>query len=298
MSRLAEVKKGKIQQPILTLIYGPDGVGKSTFGADAPNPIFVGTEKGTANLDVARYPSVNTFKDVMFAIEDLTKNPHSFQTLVIDSLDWLEPLVWEQVCFDHNLKSVEDLGYGKGYVYAQKLWDDMIKGLSAIRESRKMNIVLIAHAHIKLTKDPQVQAEYDRYELKLNKTAASRWREFVDSVLFANYEVHTKSDKQGKTKAFGDGARYLFTERRPGFDAKNRFGLPFQLPLSWADFAAACDTGPTNDPKVLLENVHELINYVTDPALKEKVMNALERVQSDPVGLGKLQEKLRALVAA
>lgn len=294
---LSQVTKGKIKQPILTLCYGPDGVGKSTFGAKAPNPIFLGTEKGTANLDVARLPTPDSFKQVLQMIDELTREKHDFKTLVIDSIDWLEPMVWEQVCVDHNWKNIEDAGYGKGYVYAQKYWSDMISRLSALREKRSLNIIAIAHAQVKLAKDPQHQTEYDRYQLKLNEKAASLWREFVDSVLFANFEVFTKTEK-GKTKAFGDGARYIYTERRPGFDAKNRHGLPFQLPLEWDDFVSAMESEEPESPETVLSNIHELLAHVTDPSLKEKVHDTLKTVGADLPGLERIQNRLRVLVAS
>src|SRR5690606_1963689 len=134
-------------------IYGPDGVGKSTFGADAPSPIFLGTEKGTANLDVARFPSPQHFKEVLQAIEELRTSKHEFETLVIDSLDWLESLVWEQVCTEHNWRTIEDPGYGKGYVVAVSEWKKMMQALSRLRDERGLNIVLIGHCHVKTAKD-------------------------------------------------------------------------------------------------------------------------------------------------
>jgi hypothetical protein len=298
MSLLSQVKKGKIQLPALVIVYGVDGVGKSTFAASAPSPIFVGTEKGTASLDVARFPTPKSFKEVLTAIDELTKEKHDYKTLAIDSLDWLEPLVWEQVCIDNSWKSIEDPGYGKGYVFANKYWQDMMSRLSRLREDRGMNIVLIAHSQVKLAKDPQAQAEYDRYQLKLNDKAAALWREFVDSVLFANFEVYTKSDKSGKTKAYGEGARLVFTERRPGFDAKNRMGLPSQLPLSWDDFKAACDEGHAESAEAISAHIQELLTQVQDAALKDKITKLAEEAKDDASKLERIQNKLRTMVAA
>lgn len=296
MSLLKQVTKGKIKQPILAILYGSDGVGKSTFGAESPSPIFLGTEKGTANLDVARFPTPSSFKMVLQAIEDLTKESHTYQTLVIDSLDWLEPLVWEQVCFDHNAKGIEDLGYGKGYVYANKYWMDLMAMLTKLREQKKMNIILIAHAQVKLAKDPQAQAEYDRYQLKLNEKAAALWREYVDCVLFANFETLVKSDKGGKTKAFGEGDRYIFTERRPGFDAKNRFGLPFQMELSWEEFYTAIQHSSEDSLETLLGNVSEYVKMLEDEALKATVQKKVDEAKGDRNQLERIMSRLRDLV--
>jgi hypothetical protein len=145
MALMDHVKSGKINLPILALIYGTDGVGKSTFGSEAPSPIFLATERGTANLPVERFdPEVSSFKEALQRIDQLIEEEHHFKTLVVDSLDWMEPLLWEQVCVDHNWKNIEDPGYGKGYVYAQKYWAGFIAKLSKLREKKKMNIILIA----------------------------------------------------------------------------------------------------------------------------------------------------------
>lgn len=296
MSLLEQVTKGKLKQPVLALCYGPDGVGKSSLGASMPAPIFLGTEKGTAFLDVARFPSIANFKQVLQALDELTTAKHEFQSLVVDSLDWLEPVVWEQVCIDNNWKHMEDPGFGKAYVLANRYWQDMMGRLTKLRESRGMNILLIAHSQVKLAKDPQNQTEYDRYQLKLNEKAAALWREYTDAVLFANFEVFTKEQK-GKTKAFGDGARYLYTERRPGFDAKNRYGLPFQIPLDWDAFMDAYLSEQPEDPETILSHIEELLSNVRDAAVKTKVEESLKLVGKDVAQLERIQNKLRALVA-
>jgi len=295
MNLLSQVKRGRLKKPILTLVYGPDGVGKSTFGADAPNAIFLGPEKGTASLDVARFPSPTNFKQVMHAIEELNSAEHEYQTLVIDSLDWIEPLVWDQVCNDAGKSNIEEVGggYGKGYVAANKVWLEMIGKLSRLQETRGMNIILIAHSQVKTFQDPQTQSGYDRYQLKLNEKAGALFREFVDSVLFANYEVFTKKDG-GRTRAFGDGARVLFTERRPSFDAKNRLGLPFQIPLSFDEFVKSCEAGQPEDPELIKKNIEELLSQVKDPELKSRVMEAVEKASQDSTKLEKIQNRLRS----
>ena len=193
---LSQIKRGRLKKPVLALIYGPDGVGKSTFGADAPLPIFLGTEKGTANLDVARFPTPQNFQGVLRALDELLHEKHNFQTLIIDSLDWMEPVVWDHVCTETGAPNIESVGggYGKGYVAANKLWMEMIARLTRLQETKAMNIILVAHSQIRTFQDPQTQAGYDRYQLKLNEKAAAIFREFVDCVLFANFEVFTKKD--------------------------------------------------------------------------------------------------------
>jgi len=228
-----KVNKGRIKRPISCVAYGPDGVGKSTFAAGAPSPIFLGAEGGCYNLDVSRFDQPKNFSDAINNIKELIEEEHSFQTLVIDSLDWLEPMLWKDVCKEHNAENIELVhgGYGKGYTIALDRWHEMIRLIATLQEKRQMHFIAIAHSEIKAFHDPINNSSYDRFQLKLQPKAAALWREKMDAVLFCNYEVFTKTEK-GKTKAFGDGARLMFTERRPAFDAKNRYQLPFSLPLS------------------------------------------------------------------
>lgn len=277
MGMLAGVKRGRVQRPHLVLMFGVDGVGKSTFGAQAPSPIFLGPEDGSSAFDVSRFPTPKTWADVMGAIGELIKEPHDYKTLVIDSIDWCEPLLHDAICAAHNVKSIELAagGYGKGYVEAVNQWISFTKSLANLRETRGMHVVLIGHSQVVRFSDPGTQTEYDRFELKLYKKSAAILREFVDCVLFANFEVHPKKDGQ-KTRAYGDGTRVMYTERRPGFDAKNRFGLPFALPLSWEDFDKAAQVDRSREPQVVVDQIALLLAQITDDNLKTQVMKAME----------------------
>jgi len=244
MSILSSITTGKRRNPALAIIYGVDGVGKSTFGANAPKPIFISGEKGTDHLDVARFPQPANIGELGKQLTALAEEQHGYETVVLDSLDWIEPLVWQQVCKEGKVESIEDYGggYGKGYVRAVELWRRLLE-VYVKPLTDKMNVVLIAHAQIKAFSDPTQPAPYDRYQLKLHEKSAAVLREAVDCVLFAAFDT-TVVLKQGekKAKAVGDGERVLYTERRPGHDAKNRFNLPYEMPLEWAAFQKGVDT--------------------------------------------------------
>lgn len=298
MSLLSQVSKGRLSKPHRVLIYGPDGVGKSTFAADAPNPIFIGSEDGTSNLDVVRFPRLKSLNDVASAVSELITTPHEYKTLVIDSLDWLEPMVWEKVCKDNNKSSIEEVGggYGKGYVEANQEWRALMNQLVDLQEKTKMNLVVIAHAQIKTFTDPIKNASYDRYVLKLNEKASALWREFVDSVLFTNFEVFVKNPEDRKAKAYGDGARYIYTERRPAWDAKNRMGLPFQMPLSWADYDSSTKNGKNSEN--IRQNIITLVSEVENKELAKRVMDATERAGNNSEQLDKILNRLTAILEA
>lgn len=294
---LQKATKGKVKKPPLILLYGPDGVGKSSFGAQAPKSIFLCAENGTDNLDVNRLPALKMWSEVFLAISELTNDKHDYQTLVIDSLDWIEPLLHRKICEAHGVKSIELAagGYGKGYVEAQGEWLQFKDALITLREKRGMNIILLAHADIAVFNDPNIQATYDRYQIKLHKKASALMREFVDNVLFANYVTHPK--KEGaKHRVYGDDARAIYTQRRPGFDAKNRFGLPFSFPLSYTDFETALANSTPNNPEKIKEAIDGMIKEIGDEELKKLVLDTVEKAGNDSVMLSAIENRLRIRV--
>lgn len=225
----------RTHKPPRILLYGPQGIGKSTFGASADSPVFIQTEDGLGNIDVSAYPLAKTFKDVMASLTELCTAEHTFKTVVIDSVDWLEPMIWKQVCDEHGETSIEKVlkGYGKGYVEALNVWREYMDALNYLRDTKDMTIIQIAHAHVKRFENPLTDP-YDRFEIKLNKAAGSLIAEHSDIVLFANYFVGTSKSKDGmkeRIRAVGSGERILYTQEQPGFHAKNRFDLPAEIPF-------------------------------------------------------------------
>lgn len=299
MSFLSKVTKGKIaDSPHVVLIYGPPGVGKSSFGAAAPRPIFMDIEDGTEELNVERLPKPKTFGEVIAQINELTTQTHDYRTLVIDSLDWIEPLVWDAVCIEDGKPNIEMVGGGfaKGYIFALKKWGLMRDKLVALRTVKKMNIVLVAHSVIKRFDDPTENASYDRYQIKLHEKAAALWREYCKAVLFANFETAVKVDENNrrKFKAFADGARVVYTERRPAFDAKNRMNLPFKIALDWNAFESATRAGRT--PEEIMGNCEELLKEVIDETVKQKAATAIVEAQGDLQKLIAIENRLRTLI--
>jgi hypothetical protein len=235
---LSTISRGKRPRHIFALVYGTDGVGKSSWASHAPNPIFIGAEKGTEQLDVARFPQVESIGELFSQVRALQTEKHEFDSVVLDSLDWVEPLIWKSVCDEAKVETIEQAfgGYGKGYARALDLWRTLLRDLSVLNE--KMHVLLIGHAQIKSFQDPELPTAYDRYQLKINDKAAALVREAADAVLFARFETELVKTN-GKTRAYGEGNRIMYTESRPGWDAKNRFNLPFCMQLDWKTFGDA-----------------------------------------------------------
>ena len=241
MKLMKQIQVGKVPAPRRTLVYGTHGIGKSTFGAMAEKPIFIQTEDGLGEIDCERFPLAQSYEDVLAALSELYTEEHDYRTVVIDSLDWLERLIWEKVCQTHKVDSIEKIPYAKGYVFALTHWREVIQGLTALRQQRGMAIILVAHCQIEKFANPETDT-YDRYSPKLQKLASALIQEWCDEILFATYEVHTKTITEAfdhkRVQGIGIGRRILRTTERPAHMAKNRLNLPEEIPLDYRVYAA------------------------------------------------------------
>lgn len=234
--------KGKQRMPPRIVLYGTEGIGKSTFGAMAPRPIFLPTEDGLGEIECERFPLAGSYDEFLNNLGQLCQEEHDYKTAVLDTLDWLEKLIWAKVCKDRNKTSIEDIGYAKGYQFALDHWKDVLTGLDYLRRERGMAVILLAHAKIEKFNDPE-SAGFDRFTLRLHKDADAYVREWADAVLFATRKqrvekVGTGFNERTIAKPIGTdgGERIIRTVGSPVCTAKNRFGLPAELPLSWEAF--------------------------------------------------------------
>lgn len=244
---LASLSRSSTKPPRI-IIHGDPGVGKTTFACSAPAPVVIQTEDGLGALDVPAFPLARHYDDVMQALGALYQEPHEFRSLVIDSLDWLEPLVWSKTCESLGVASIEEPGYGKGYVEASRWWRQFFQGLTALRDDKGMVIIMTAHSQIVRVEDPLLPA-YDRHDLKLHKRAAALAEEYADCIFFGCLETRMVREKKGfskdeRVRAVSDGARIMHVTGQPAFLAKNRYSLPSPLPLAWDAFTAALSGKP------------------------------------------------------
>jgi len=241
MSLLEQVTKGREPKPPRLVIYGQEGIGKSSLAASSPKPIFIQTEDGLGEIACEKFPLAHSVNDVLQALGELLTTEHAYQTVVIDTLDWLERLIHSQVCQDFGpvkYDSIEkvDGGYQRGYVHALTHWRKVIEALDKLRHAKGMACILVAHAKFEKYELPG-ESPVDRYSPRLHKHAAAFLSEWADCVLFATWKMNPH-----KTKEEQNG-RILRTVCGPHCVAKNRFGLPPEIPLSWPELMA-CLSGP------------------------------------------------------
>lgn len=295
---LAGVRKGLRPAPDRILLVGTEGVGKSTFAAAAPSPIFLAAEDGVRHLDVASFPEPKSFTDVLDALRVLATEEHGYKTVVLDTVDWIEPLIWQHVCERNGWPTIEEPGYGKGYAVATEEWRRLLAALDYLRSKREMEVVLLAHATVKTFKNP-AGTDFDRYECKLQKSAAALLREWCDANLFAVYEEFVKEGKGlARAKGVSTGARVLKTVRTAAWDAKNRHGLPEELPLDYAAYAEARAAGQPASAEALTAEIQRITE---DLAPSEEARAAigvrLLAAQNDAAKLAVLLNTLRERLA-
>ena len=231
-----QIIRGKIPGAKKVVVYGPEGIGKSTFAAHFPEPLFIDTEGSTKDMDVARTESPTSWMMLMEQVRYVKNHPELCRTLVVDTADWAEMLCITQICDKNHKASIEEFGYGKGYVYVQEEFGRLLNALEEVVKAG-IHVVLTAHAKMRKFEQPDELGAYDRWEMKLTKQTAPMVKEWADMVLFANYKtfvinVDGQGVQKGKNKAQG-GKRVMYTSHHSCWDAKNRYGLPEELPFEY-----------------------------------------------------------------
>jgi len=242
---LNQIRKGKTLRPPRIFLYSTHGIGKSTFASQSSNPIFITTEDGLDALDVSSFPKATTSKEVLEAVEQLYTQEHEFQTVVLDSADWLENIMINEIEKEHDAK---ELAYGKSAVFLAEKWREILTAFDALRNDKNMTVIFIGHSEIKRFDSPETDS-YDRYQPKLSSKGSALIQEWADCVFFANYKTVIKKEDVGfnkeKNRAISNGQRVIFTQEKPSYLAKNRYSLPETIDLNWQAFITAFSEATT-----------------------------------------------------
>jgi hypothetical protein len=255
-----KIVKGKQAAPVRCVLYGVEGIGKTTLAAQFPTPLFLDTEDGTKQLEVDRV-ACQDWPSLRGAVAELAVEKHGYQTIVIDSIDWAERALVEFVCKQDGKKSIEDYGFGKGYTVVAEHMGRFVEGLDNLHRAG-LHVLLVAHAKVQRTSPPDQTDGYDRYELRLSKQVSPIVKEWADALLFANYRMRLIEGSDGKRKAIGGKDRVVYAERAAAYDAKNRYGLGEELPMT-IDALAPLFTGTGAKP-IDTELYDQVVKYIAE----------------------------------
>jgi hypothetical protein len=242
-SVLSLITKQRRRRPFFGVLYGPPGVGKSTFASEAPNPIFIPCERGLDQITVAKFPTPQTLAEFGSYLKAIDEEPNDFQSMVIDTGDALELLIFDAVCKEGKVDSIEEYGGGwqKGYARARDYWARLLSRLTRMSEAR--TVLLIAHSHLRTVTDPMLAASYDVFEMKIQQKSVELIRQSVDLILFARMATTVAKDapKAKKGRGLISGDREMYTQPTTGLESKNRFNLESPMEFSWDALQAGVD---------------------------------------------------------
>jgi hypothetical protein len=242
-SLLTKITVNKRRRPIYAVLYGPAGIGKSTFGASSEKPIFIQAERGLDQLTVPRFPLIHSLDDYKRQILTLVNESHDYETIVIDTIDGLDLLVQQAVCDEGKCASIEAYGggYGKGFTRMREYWQKILDRLTDMSE--RWNVLLLSHAQIKTITDPSVGTPFDQWKLRMGDKSQDLVKQSVDMILFANLSktIDKENPRAKKGRALVSGDREMWTSPATGVEAKNRFKLPSPMPFEWAALKTAVD---------------------------------------------------------
>ena len=260
---LQDVTSKSKSTPNRYAFYAGVGFGKSSFAAYTPSPIFLMTrgETGLVKLiesgqlpETPHLPELNTWADLLAAVKFLRTEEHSFKTLVLDTANGAERLMYEYVCerdFSGDWTDRGFMGYMRGYEVALADWRMFLNSLDELQRERNMSIFLLLHSRVKTFKNPSGM-DFDKYSPELNDKTWTLTKGWLDCILFGNFEVAVRgssvrtADPMKKGKAAETAPRILYTNSdNPTYDAKNRLGLPDEIEMgespaeAWNNFAQA-----------------------------------------------------------
>lgn len=256
---MLKISEGKLDRAQKVVIYGSEGVGKTTLASQFPDPLFIDTEGGTSHMNVRRAENPEVWNELIGIVSEVANQPVC-KTLVIDTADWAEQLCVSHVCEKYKQSSIESFGYGKGYTYLSEEFSRLLAACNEVIKSGK-HVVIVAHAKMRKQELPDEAGAFDRWEMKLTRQVAPLLKEWADLLLFLNYKTFVVSTETSSRKAQG-GKRVMYTTHHPCWDAKNRHDLPDELDLDYSAISHLFDAQPEAEPTITpLEKVRKLMEH-------------------------------------
>lgn len=273
---MLNITSGKINRPQRCVVYGPEGVGKTTFAACFKKPLFIDTEGGTAHIDVNRLDKPNTWRGLIRLVEQVAEEKGICSTLILDTADWAEQICIADTCAKYKKSGLEDFGYGKGYTYVAEEFSKLLTAFDKVIESG-VTVVVTAHAKMRKFEQPDEMGAYDRWEMKLSKQVAPLLKEWADMLLFCNYKTFVVSTDNDTKKVQG-GKRVMYATHHPCWDAKNRHNLPDEMEMNYENISHIFSSSqkeeePQKATQGSLEKVRALMekDNISEKAIQEIV---------------------------
>ncbi|MCR1891411.1 ATP-binding protein [Ligilactobacillus murinus] len=265
------------------VVYGPEGIGKTTFANNFPQPVYIDTEGSTNFIDSQKLPDPTSWTMLLEELEYLKSTSGIARTVVIDTMDWAENLAKQHLMAKNNWDAIDASSYGTRYV---ALADEIGKLLNKLSELVELNynVVLLAHSETKKHELPDELGAFDRYVLKLERRDASLVKEWADMILFANFKTTVITDSKTNSKKATGGQRVMYTTHKPTWDAKNRLGLADELPFDYEQIRVQLEqampqVAPAQQP------VQQPVQAAVQPAPSQIQPQQVSPVQQEQVPL-------------
>ncbi len=280
---MLQITKGTRPRPVRVVIYGAEGVGKSTFAANADGAVFIDLENGTDQMDVARFPKPSTWDELLNMLNEISSSPNICKTIVLDTADRAELLCTDYICSKYKKSGVEEFGYGKGYTYLSEEYSRLLNALDQV-VAAGINVIVIAHAKMRKFEQPDEMGAYDRWEMKLSKQVAPLLKEWCDALFFINFKTFVVTSENNTKKAQG-GKRVMYATHHPCWDAKNRHSLPDEMDLNFKLISRIFAGNETTEkvlapaaasaPEKLHDRLHQMLSDsgITEQQLKTLVVS-------------------------
>ncbi len=288
---MLNITTGRVARPQKLVLYGVEGIGKTSLAAQTPDPLFIDTEGGTAHLDVRRLQKPETWEEMIALIREVAATPDVCRTLVIDTADWAEQMAIDHICKKYKQPGIESFGYGKGYTFLSEEFARMLAACDEVIRSGK-NVVITAHAKMRKQELPDEAGAFDRWELKLSKQTAPLLKEWPDALLFLNFKTLVVATESNTHKAQG-GKRVIFTSHHPCWDAKNRHDLPEEMELSYESIAPVFGNSKTTQQTISSAQTHQSAQQPMQQVAPETLKTVMEWMEK----AGIKPEEIQTLVA-
>jgi len=292
-----KVRKGQPRRKPKLMFIGEGGIGKTTLGNKFPNPLFICAENGLIGeeFDETDNYSPQKWPEMAEIVDDFKSGKLSNEWLVVDTIDWLEPMLQKHVATKAHQTNFADFEWGKGHILAGIEWRAFLSRLENLRKEKDVGIIFLSHCEIKTFNNPAGD-NYDRYQAKISKQVSALTREWCDAVLFAKYETYTHKDTpKGKAKGVGGDTRVLYTTQTAAWDAKNRYGMPDKMALNYEEIIEAIKSGKPASSEALIEEINEVVNgssAFTDDNKKD-IQAAIEKNKKSETALKQILNKVR-----